>query len=196
MKRLAWILSIILHPLILLPLIPFIVVYRQTQDIQLSLMWMVISAIFIGIVGLFVLYEVHKKIFSNFDVSIRTQRPLLFFATTLTAALYLFILYIGNAPTLLLMIFLAFILGLILLIILNNFLKVSIHTATISAFLTALSLMLKGGYFLILLCIPLMIWSRLLLKRHKLSEALVGAILGIVLSYATYVIVHIVLPTL
>ena len=74
--------------------------------------------------------------------------------------------------------------------LINLRLKVSIHVATVTALLFTLAIVYQGYYYVTLLLIPLVAWSRLRIKRHTLPETIVGACFGILLSLSLYLFVE------
>src|SRR3989344_2288213 len=85
-------------------------------------------------------------------------------------------------------VFFGIILGIFTISLVNNWIKASIHTATVSAF--TLSLVILFGYMFIpiLLLIPAMAWARVKIKKHTPQEAIVGGFLGTVLTIIVYTI--------
>ncbi len=80
--------------------------------------------------------------------------------------------------------------GAIIFEMVNKKLKASIHVAAVSAFLCVLAL-LYGGLFLFLpLLIPVIAWSRIHMKRHTFSEAVVGGSVGVGITIIIYLVVE------
>lgn len=186
MLFLAQIISFFTNPFFIALPIPFLLVYHETNDTLLSFKWMVFSMLFIVMIGMFVLYEVRRRVFTDIDVSHREQRPLFFAFVTFVSLLYLLSLFILKGPIELYVAVGGIIGGLLVLAIVNQRIKASIHVASISSFFTVLALLYGGISLLWIIFIPIVAWSRVETKRHTVSEAVVGCLLGVVLTLIMY----------
>lgn len=187
---LAQIISFLFNPVLLLVFLPLFLVYKTTGNVILALAWTVYTMIFLLAMTFFVIYGVHKKIFTDMDVSKRTQRPLLFVVCLVMGIIYLWGLFFLDGPKILAIVVIGLIISVLILALINMRLKVSIHVATVSALLFALAIIYQGYYYLTLLLIPLVAWARLTIKRHTLPETIVGACFGILLALGMYLIVQ------
>lgn len=188
MLRVAKAISFFLGPVFVLLPIPYILVERFTQDYFYALKWAVFSYAFIVAVALFVIIGVFLGVFSNFDVSKREQRPLLFSFSAFAIFCYLLSLYFLDGPKVLFIAVFAIILGLIIIVIVNRWIKASIHVATATSVLLFISVVYKGYFFLLLFLIPLLAWARVKMKEHTPLEAVIGSVLGIVITLIVYAI--------
>ena len=180
--------SFFLSPVFILLPIPFILVARFSQDYSYALKWTIFSYAFILGVALFVIIGVMLGVFSNFNVSKREQRPLLFSFCAFAAFCYLLSLLILNGPKILFIGFFALVLGLTGIIIINRWVKSSVHLATATAVLLFVGIVYKGYFFLFLLLIPLLAWARIKTKEHSPMETVIGSILGIVVTLIVYTV--------
>jgi membrane-associated phospholipid phosphatase len=187
-KLLGQIISTIFNPIVLLTPASYIMVLRSTNNSKTAYFWEMITLIFILIFSIFILIGVEKKIFSDFDISKRTQRPLLLGFSISLCAIYIAVLYFLNAPKILFIAALSLILGLVAIEFINRITKISIHVATISAFATSLSLVYGGIFYLSFLLIPLVAWARIVTKNHTKQQTIIGTILGILITLIVYVI--------
>ncbi len=186
---LAQVISFLFNPVMLLVFVPLLLVYRTTGDVILALAWTGYTMIFLLAMTFFIIYGVHKKIFTDMDVSKRTQRPLLFLVSFVMSIFYLYGLLFLNGPKILTLVILGIIVSVLIISLINTILKVSIHVATVSSLIFALAIIYQGYAYLTILLIPLVGWARLKIKRHTLSETIVGAVLGILLSWGMYLII-------
>lgn len=180
--------SFFLGPVFILFPIPFILVAKFTQDYSYALKWAIFSYAFILAVALFVIVGVILGVFSNFDVSKRKQRPLLFSFSAFAAFCYLLSLLILDGPKILFIGFFALVLGLTAIIIINRWIKASIHLATATAVFLFIGIVYKGYFFFLLALIPLLAWSRVKTKEHTPIETIIGSVLGIVITLIVYFI--------
>jgi membrane-associated phospholipid phosphatase len=79
--------------------------------------------------------------------------------------------------------------GLVLLEIINFYIKASIHVAVVCSFVITMGL-LYGGMVFLLLCVmaPLVAWSRLFLKKHTAIEVIAGTLFGSFVTSLTFFI--------
>jgi len=186
MTSLAQIISFLFNPVMLLVFVPLILVYHTTGDVVLALAWTGYTMIFLIAITFFVIYGVHKKIFTDLDVSKRTQRPLLFLVGLVMSFVYLWGLFFLNGPKILIFVTFGFIVGVLLLSLINTKLKISFHVTTVSALLFSMAIIYQGYYYLSLLLIPTVAWARLKIKRHTFPETISGATFGILISLGMF----------
>lgn len=180
--------SFLLGPVFVLLPIPYILVERFTKDYFYALKWTVFSYGFILSVALFVVVGVFFGFFSNYDVSKREQRPLLFLFSGIALFCYLLSLSIFNGPKILFVALFSIVLGLGVMAIVNKWIKASIHIATLVSVTLFMAIVYKGYYFLFLFLIPLLAWSRIKTKEHTLPETIVGGVIGMALTVIVYII--------
>ncbi|MEK7502348.1 MAG: phosphatase PAP2 family protein [Patescibacteria group bacterium] len=188
LKNLARLISLLSSPFVLFLPTPFILVFKETGNISYSLKWTFFSYIFLFSVIFFVLLGMLVGFFSDYDVSKKEERPKLFAFVGIITFLYLGSLILLNGPKVLYLIIFGIILGVFTISLVNNWIKASIHTATVSAF--TLSLVILFGYMFIpiLLLIPAMAWARVKIKKHTPLETLAGGFLGVILTIIVYMI--------
>lgn len=186
-KDIAGIVSVLFSPPIILLPTPFILVYKMTHDLIISLKWTAISDIFLFAMIVFVMFGIYKGFFSNFDVSIRKERPRLFLVGAIVGILYLFTLIFLSGPKVLFILVLGILLGVVIIGTISRRFKASIHTASISAFSLSVVILFGINYIPMLSLIPLMAWARVKLNKHTPAEVLVGGFLGIFLTIIVYI---------
>jgi len=180
--------STVLNPLLLLIPVPYILVLKATHNQNNAVFWSLFTLIFIFIFFIFILFGIKKKYFSDFDISKRSQRPLLFSFAIGLAALYTVFLYVLNAPEILFIAVFALILGLIAIEIVNQVTKVSVHVAMITAFSLSLFLVYGGPFSLSLFLIPFVSWARITTLNHTKKQTAIGALLGALTTLSVYAI--------
>lgn len=190
LTSLAQVISFLFNPVMMLVFLPLLLVYRTTGDVVQAMVWTVYTMIFLIAISFFVVYGVHKKIFTDLDVSVRTQRPLLFVVGIFMTLVYLWGLFFLHGPQILMLVTEGFLFGVLLMSAINTRLKISFHVSTVSSLLFTMAIVYQGYYYLTLLLIPLVAWARLKIKRHTLPETLAGACFGILLSLGMYLLFH------
>ena len=188
MMAIAKVVSFFLGPVFILLPIPYILVERFTQDYFYALKWTIFSYAFILAGALFVIIGVALKVFSNFDVSKKEQRPLLFSFSAFAIFCYLLSLYILDGPKVLFIAIFAIILGLIVIVIVNKWIKASIHMASATSVLLFVGIVYKGYFLLLLMLLPLLAWARVKTKEHTPLETIIGSVLGIVITLVVYAV--------
>lgn len=186
---LARFISFVLNPLFIIVVVPFFLIYRTTGDLFSAFNWTMYTILFLLIMGGFILYKVRQGTFTDYDVSKREQRPLLFLVSGVLAIVYLIGLSLLKAPSILYAVTFGVIIAVALASIINNWIKVSMHVSTITALLVSLSLIYGGFYYFLLFGIPLMGYIRVRAKRHTVPETVAGAIFGMSLSIVMYLVI-------
>jgi hypothetical protein len=188
MMGFARVISFLLGPVFTLFPILFILVAKFSHDYSHALKWTMLSYIFVLTVTLFIIAGVMLGFFTNFDVSKKEQRPLLFSVTAIVSFCYLLFLLIFNGPKILFVGFFAVVLGLISVAIINRWIKASIHLATATAAFLLMGIVYGGYFFLFLLLVPLLAWARIKTKEHSPMETVIGSLLGIMITSIVYLI--------
>ncbi len=186
----AQFISLLFHPAVISIATPVILMFFIDREIPYPAFWVLYPLVFVGIVILFTYLGVKIKLFSDFDVTKRQERKPLYFFVIVVSILYIILLLAFNGPKSLMILGVGVLIGAIIFELVNKKLKASIHVAAVSAFLCVLAL-LYGGIFLFLpLLIPVIAWSRIHMKRHTFSEALVGGSVGVGLTLVIYLVVE------
>ncbi len=123
------------------------------------------------------------KMHTDMDITDRTKRTLpLFFAVCSYLVGFIVLLSIG-APALTTALMLIYSFNTLIILFINLSWKISIHTMGVAGSTVALTYLFGFPGLLFGLLIPLVMWSRVILKKHTISQVLVGGIAGIILTY-------------
>ena len=139
---------------------------------------LVVAAVIVPIAVL-MFRQVRRGRWSNVDASNPSERPVLFTVALAGLVAALGWLLLNDPRSFLVRGMLVVAAFLLLAALLTRWVKLSLHVAF--AALTATTLCLMGsavGYALIAV-VPLVIWSRLALARHRAHELVVGLVLGV-----------------
>lgn len=176
--KLAWFLSFLGHPLLMGTFLSSLVFYQIFPPEKALLL----SGFILLLVSLpasaWIYYKTQSGGYSNFDVSVRSQRKSMYLVLTGLLGTASFLAWQSEQP-LAFCIGLSLCLGMVLLsFLLNTFLKTSLHAA-MSFFMAVglLQLHFVLGVGLLLLAVLVGI-SRLVLKRHSLAEVISGSVVG------------------
>ena len=180
--------SSLFHPAIFFLIMPFLIVYRETASTIYAFKWEVFSALFVFIAIAIILVGRKKGVFSDCDLSKKEERyefyALLLFFGVVYVAIALFFKGIFFPMS---FISLGIIVGIVVLNIVNRYVKASNHIAVSSAFAATIGLLYGFEYFLAALWIvPLNAWARLYLKKHTKNEVFTGGALGIAITLLTF----------
>ncbi len=191
MNSLAQVISIIANPIVLAAPIAFALVLATSHDAYYSFIWSLASLILALIIAAFIFIGMKRGMFSNFDVSIRTQRKPVFIFAGIVIFLYFLLIMILRGPMILLLGLGVLLLGVVSAELINTKVKASMHMAVACAF-SFIYAIIFGGYFWILplLIPPAVAWSRLKLKRHMPIELFVGSAFGLSLVVLLLLIVR------
>jgi hypothetical protein len=170
--------SIIAHPFVLLPLLIFLPQYQRDRSGASRSTFAFIAIVLVPLAVL-IWRSVASGQWRTVDASDKTDRPSLYISSLLVsgaAAVYFY--FVDHSPALSrgcitagAMILVAF--------VLNRWIKISLHLV-FASFCGLLLARVRLEYGLpILALVPALIWSRLILSRHLLSETLGGVILGV-----------------
>lgn len=186
----AEIISYLFHPVLFFLLMPFFVVYRYTDSGLYALKWMVFSSIFIVLGILAIIVGRFRGKYSDFDLSKKEERATFFKVLLFLGFVYLCVaIFFKGFRYPMSIISLGIAIGILCFIIVNHYLKASIHVGVATAFvITSTFLYGKNAFLLLLPVLPVVMWSRFILKRHTPYEMVVGGLLGIIIPYITFVI--------
>lgn len=186
MKRLALIISYLFHPLILFLVMPYLILNRQYSSMY-AFKWVMFSSLFTSVAVAMILVGRAKGFFSDDDISRKEERYRFFHFAIVLGVVYLAaaLFFKGSAFPLSIVAF-GILFGIICFDLINHVTKASIHVGVACAFVITTSVLYKGHVvFFLAWMIPLVIWSRLFLKRHTGIEAIAGGTLGSIVTVLT-----------
>ena len=196
--RLAHLVSNILSPLYVgLPLLLGVAYKAALQEGQTTpggvvlatLKWFVVAQFFLSLVPtLNIIWGIRRKRLSDAEITRREERtqPLL---VALASTLLCFgVLLWLHAPPVILALTVAIIANSITTSLITIFLrwKISLHTASLAGAITLAALIFHPLFWLGLLLVPLMGWSRVVLERHSPLQTFVGGTLAVFVTIAAY----------
>jgi len=141
--------------------------------------------IFLGIIPFLLILFFSKKYSIGIDIHDRTKRTPIFLSIILNYIIGMFIFWFFNNYIMFLLVF-SYCMVAIIIMAINLFWKISVHTAGISGPLTALVLIF-GVYFIpiFLVTIPIA-YSRYKLEFHNKTQLLAGFFVPIFITYIIY----------
>lgn len=175
----AVLISRLFEPLLISIVLLSMVFYRAQVPTPTLVYQSLVILVFMVIipVGL-LLRALKKKTISNWDISNRKER-------VGALAVFLGIFVIGTGLLSLFSVssitqfFLYLFVVLLMFFLITTFYKMSGHLTVFSLFITYLYHVVGGYSVLLFLLLPLLAWSRVVLKRHTVSQVITGTIFGI-----------------
>jgi len=184
LHKVARLISIIFIPPVL-TVISFFYLALKFESNSYKSIFTIIIALFFGFIlqiASFVYFR-KKGLLSDFDAKIKNERTLPFFVSLLYYILGFILLLILNVNIISIAFWFCYISNTFLVILINRYLKISIHAMGVSGPL-ALFTFIIGIEALVLLPILLAVgWSRIKLQCHSLTEIVAGAFLGFISVY-------------
>jgi membrane-associated phospholipid phosphatase len=184
-ERIAQIVSAVLHPLVL-PAIAFtcLVVADSTHTLLHQAIVEGIAIVFsVILVPAYIFFLKRQGLVDSADIIIREQRinPLLMAVVSYFIGFLL--LKTAGASSLIQGLMFCYATNTLLILLITNWWKVSVHTTAISGPLVVLAYQFGNVIFPLFGLIPLVGASRLILKRHTVAQVLVGAAIGVLMTF-------------
>jgi membrane-associated phospholipid phosphatase len=175
---LARLVSILAHPFVLVVLL--LLLPRLEKDVAGAIRTSIsVVAIVIFPLALLIWRSYSSGQWKTVDASSKTDRPLLYVTVLIALVVLAFYFYhVEHSQVLVRGVLITFCMIAVALV-LNRWIKVSLHLAFASYCAVLLATVDLRYGLPILLLLPLLAWSRLVLSRHSMSEVLGGSALGL-----------------
>jgi len=123
-----------------------------------------------------------EKMHTDIDITDRTKRTLPLFYAVCSYLIGFFILFVLSAPSLTTALMFIYFSNTLIILFINLSWKISIHAMGVAGPTVALVYLFGFPGLIFGLIIPLVMWSRVKLKKHTISQVLAGGMLGIILT--------------
>jgi membrane-associated phospholipid phosphatase len=123
-----------------------------------------------------------EKMHTDIDITDRTKRTLPLFYAVCSYLIGFFILFVLSAPSLTTALMFIYFSNTLIILFINLSWKISIHAMGVAGPTVALVYLFGFPGLIFGLIIPLVMWSRVILKKHTVSQVLAGGMLGIILT--------------
>lgn len=141
-----------------------------------------ICLIFTSIAPMAIILIWAKKLNTDIDISNRKDRPKPLIVGSSCYFLGFLILYLIGAPSIITFLLLCYATNTILVLLISIKWKISIHTTGLIGPASIL-IVIFGEWGIILgLIFPILIWSRVTLKKHTMAQAVVGGVLAYIVT--------------
>lgn len=186
MKKLAMVISRVLDPIIVLPAILLLAVGDAFVNGERILYLVMLLAIDVVLPGLVLAYFIQKgRVLSGWDVTKRAERvPLFMFVVVAHLVGVMLTWFLGRVTLALFLLsfwFLTLVYAAVTLVW-----KISVHAGVMSAMVTFLVLTHSRWWAAAYALVLLVIWARVFGKYHRLSQALVGGAIPILVLPACF----------
>ena len=186
-KKFARIIGWLFHPFWVAPLAFALIIYLDGNNLPGAIGWALLSLLLLtGPVLIFLLRKLSKKQLTDFDVSHREQRAGVFvFGTSSIFAGFLALWKLG-APDVTLHMLVATLITLPIFALVTKFItKISIHSGAMAGVTVVVAFYSWAWAFVWLGFTLLVMWSRVVIKRHTLSQVISGAGVAGCIFFAT-----------
>lgn len=181
--RCAQYISNILAPVtISLPLVASVAFYRA-RDLSTALLYALTTLFFLSLApAIFVLIGVRQGKISDLEITNRSERAGPFLFSIMSTIIGLFILLFTHAPkNLETLLFITGVSGIIMTVT-TLWWKISIHASSLAGAATVLTILYGFVMLPTYLLVILVGWSRVVLRRHTVTQVVVGSLLSIILT--------------
>ena len=184
---LARVISFISSPIIVIGLSLFYVIFRSSPDITSASSWFFLSVALIGLApSLYILLAKRGGHIKDIRLSERQDRFGPFIVACLGIIITILVFYRLDAHDKILLFLMSGLIILLIAAIVTLFWKISIHSAAITSIVMTMN-MLSAFSFWPLFALPILVmWSRVALRRHTLSQVVAGAGLSTAVVYIVY----------
>ena len=180
-KRFAKLISTITHPpLIAIP--TFIVINVFLLGLSDSIVVNIICMIFAAILPILTSLILIKKMNTDIDITDRRKRTLPLFFAVCSYIIGFFVLYIIDAPAITTTLMLIYSSNTLIILLINLSWKISIHAMGVAGPTAALIYLFGLPGVIFGLTIPIVMWSRVMLRKHSILQVLAGSVLGLIIT--------------
>jgi hypothetical protein len=182
--KIARLISVIGHPFLLMPLLTGIIAYHVLPPKQALIAELVSLGVVIIPAGLYTLFRVRRGTWGDLDVSNQRERSQFYGILLPLLFVIAIIAWFADVPRSIPLGSLAIIALVASALVLNNWIKVSLHTG-FGVFVALTLFLIAPSLALIALLLALLIaWSRVVLGRHTTWEVVLGGTMGCIVGGA------------
>lgn len=169
-------------PIICIPLFLIISVILAGGDINKFLVLEAISIVFATVLPMAIILGWAKIIGTDNDISNRTDRFIPMIVGVVSYFIGCLVSLLVNADIFMTILLLCYSINTFIMMLITTKWKISIHSTGLSGPVGALIILVGFGGAIIGLLYPVVIWSRVTLKKHTMAQAIAGGALGFFLT--------------
>jgi len=165
--------------------LPFIllVAFYQSQDQLTAFIYACITLFFLSVGPLlYIIIGVRLGKLSDIDVSRRSQRVGPFMFGIVSVMVGWFVLTLTNGPRNLQTVMIITVFSGIIMMVITFWWKISMHASSLGGVATMLTVLYGAVMLPLFVLLVLVSWSRVVLRRHTVTQVIAGSLAGIVLS--------------
>jgi len=165
--------------------LPFIVLvaFYQSQDQLTAFIYACITLFFLSVGPLlYIIIGVRLGKLSDIDVSRRSQRVGPFMFGIVSVMVGWFVLTLTNGPRNLQTVMIITVFSGIIMMAITFWWKISMHASSLGGVATMLTVLYGAVMLPLFVLLVLVSWSRVVLRRHTVTQVIAGSLAGIVLS--------------
>ncbi len=178
-ERIANLTSNILNPFLVSLVLILLLSFKSTPSALDAVKWSLIS-IAVSILPVFsvIIYLVRNRRLESPFINVRKQRTKIYLLAGVCAGIGYIILHYLGAPKELIATFVAGLSAVVVFMCVNLLWKISLHTAFVTASVTALIILYGPIAAVTVVLVPIIAWARIELKHHSLAQVATGALLA------------------
>ena len=181
--KLAKTISIIFHPMVFSLFVFTLIIFDNNENHPDSFSILTTCFIFSNVLPILTLFYLQKRgVISDLDASIREERIMPLFLGVFFATIGYAILHIQEAGLLVKGLMFCSITNTLVIILITQYWKISIHTMGMSGLLSVLWIHNNEYLFIMLIILLLVAYSRVVLRAHDILQVSVGSLLGLFLT--------------
>ncbi len=178
-ERIASLTSNILNPFLVSPVLILLLSFKSISSTLDAVKWsLILIAVSILPVFLVIIYLVRSQKLEGPFINIRKQRTKIYLLAGVCASVGCIVFHYLGAPPTLVATSVAGLSGVVVFMCVNLLWKISLHTAFVTASVTALIILYGSIAAVTVVLVPLIAWSRIELKHHSLAQVAAGALLA------------------
>jgi len=182
-RKIAQLLSLILHPFLIAPLTYAIILFHHAGFSRHAFTIFILGMLGTVILPAFYIFGMKKRhLISSVDIPDRTKRTNPFLFGTLVYLITSALLWLIKAPQMLIILMLIYAINTLIATGITRYWKISIHGMGIGGPIAALGYFVSHYFYWGLLLLPVLIFARVIPKYHTPSQVLVGFIGAFVIT--------------
>jgi len=178
----ARLVSVILNPFLVAVTTLVLLAFQATSTASEAVIWIVISiaiSILPVVAVVFVLVRINKL--DGFFSNPREQRNSVYLLASILGVIDCALYWYLHAPRLLSVLFTTGLIAVIIFMVINYCWKISLHTAFITGAVVVLVIIFGWEALFTVVFIPLVGWSRIILKQHTIPQVIIGGLLAVII---------------
>ncbi|MBB4909122.1 hypothetical protein [Actinophytocola algeriensis] len=178
--RLARLVTEVLSPAVIVPLLSFAVAwYGTAHDVLGTVLWgLLVTVFYCAIPMAIVVRGARGGRWEGHWVRERERRMVPFLLILVSTLVGLALMLVGTAPGDVLALAWSMVVTLLACLVITRWWKVSVHATVAGGALGTIVLLYGPWYLLLVPALALVCWSRVVVEDHTLAQVVVGAVLG------------------